>query len=158
MWGKDGTPECLIWPCYSILFPFCLNSVVEYIQGRRFTGNPKYLNPQGISKPLYNIDRLKSLSSGAVVHICEGVPDALALETQDLAAVAVLGATSFRAEWVQFFMKLDVVLMPDGDSAGKTFSRTISRYFLVRGKTVRTVQLPPGKDVSDVLGDLRRRT
>lgn len=155
-WGKGGIPECLIWTSYAILFPFHLNTAVEYIQGRRFSGDPKYLNPQGISKPLYNVDRFSSLSPGAVIHLCEGVPDAIALEAQGLAAVAVLGATSFRAEWVQLFMRLDVVLMPDGDSGGETFRRTISGLFIDRGKTVRTVQLPSGKDVADVLGELRR--
>lgn len=155
-WGETGTPERLIWTSYAILFPFSLHSDIGYIQGRRFTGEPKYLNPRGISKPLYNIDRLSSLSAGAVVHICEGVPDALALETQGLAAVAVLGATSFRKEWVKLFMRLDVVLMPDGDRGGETFSRTISGLFLDHGKTVTAVQLPPGMDVADVLGQIRR--
>lgn len=155
-WGEGGTPERLIWTSYAILFPFPLNSAVEYIQGRRFTGEPKFLNPRGISKPLYNIGRLSSLSPGAVVHLCEGAPDAIALEAQGLAAVAVLGASSFRAEWVELFMKLDVVLMPDGDSGGETFRRTISSLFMDRGKTVRSVQLPSGKDVADVLGEIRR--
>lgn len=155
-WGEGNTPERLIWTSYTILFPFPLNTAIGYIQGRRFTGQPKYLNPRGIPKPLYNVDRLDSLSPGAVVHLCEGVPDAIALEAHGLTAVAVLGASSFRAEWVELFMRLDVVLMPDGDSGGETFRRTISSFFMDRGKTVRSVQLPSGKDVADVLGELRR--
>ena len=57
-WGEGRTPERLIWTSYTILFPFPLNTAIGYIQGRRFTGEPKYLNPRGVSKPLYNVDRL----------------------------------------------------------------------------------------------------
>jgi DNA primase len=155
-WGEEGKPECLIWTSYAVLFPFYVRSQVKYIQGRLFRGDPKYLNPRGVAKPLYNIQRLDTLSSGAIVHICEGVPDALALEGQGLAAVAVLGASSFRAEWVDLFMKFDVVLMPDGDSGGETFLRTISGLFMARGKAVRTVRLPDGKDVADVVAKMAR--
>jgi DNA primase len=156
-WGEGGTPERLIWTSYAILFPFNLSAGVGYIQGRVFKGEPKYLNPRGICKPLYNVDRLAALSPGAVVHICEGVPDAIALEARGLAAVAVLGASSFRAEWVELFMRLDVVLMPDGDRGGETFHQTVSGLFRDRGKAVRSVRLPVGKDVADVLAEMRGR-
>jgi DNA primase len=161
-WGPDrlahcglafisaGTPRRLVWSSYSLLFPFCKDGAVEYIQGRRFAGEPKYLNPKGIPKPLYNKDRLSRLPFGEAIHICEGIPDALALETRGLPAVAVLGASSFRAEWVDGFMPYDIVLLPDGDRGGDTFRRTVSQLFAARGKAVHVVRPESGKDVADV--------
>jgi len=157
-WGEHGIPERLIWTSYTLLFPFRFSDQVMYIQGRLFKGEPKYLNPRGVPKPLYNVYRLRSLPMGSIVHICEGVPDALALEAQRLPAVAVLGASSFRAEWVDLFMRYDVVLMPDGDRGGDTFLKTIATFFTNRGKAVRSVRLPEGKDVSDVIAEMGKRT
>jgi len=154
-WGDAGVPERLIWTSYALLFPFPTDGNVEYVQGRLFRGEPKYLNPRGIPKPLYNIHCVTALPAGAVVHMCEGIPDALALEAHGLHAVAVLGASSFRPDWVDAFLRFDVVLMPDGDKGGDTFRRTISKFFMARGKTVRAVRLPPGKDVADVIADMK---
>jgi 5S rRNA maturation endonuclease (ribonuclease M5) len=157
-WGERGIPERLIWTSYAILFPFQQNAGIEYIQGRLFKGDPKYLGPRGITKPLYNVERTGSLSAGSIIHICEGIPDALALEAQGLSAVAVLGASSFRAEWTDFFMRYDVVLIPDRDHGGDTFYKSISKYFNERGKTVRRVRIPEGKkDVADVIAELGRK-
>lgn len=153
-WGERAMPERLIWTSYSLLFPFLLAGKTVYIQGRMFRGEPKYLNLRGVAKPLYNTDRLRDLEPGAVVHLCEGVPDALALEAQGLPAIGVLGASSFRAEWADLFMRLTVVLLPDGDSGGETFRRTISGVFADRGKAVRVVCLPAGKDVAEVLAEI----
>jgi DNA primase len=153
-WGKDGNPERLIWTSYAILFPFCVNEKVEYIQGRLFQGTRKYLNPRGIDKPLYNVEQASALSAGSVVHLCEGVPDAIALETRKFHAVAVLGASSFRAAWVDVLKRLDIVLVPDGDKGGETFQRTVAGFFKARGKSVRTVRMPQGKDVADVIAEM----
>lgn len=153
-WGKQRVPESLLWPSYAILFPFYYGGSVRYIQGRLFRGPSKYLNPRGVPKPLYNADRLERLPAGAVVHICEGVPDALAFEAQGVAAVGVLGASSFRDDWVDDFLRLDVVISPDGDAGGETFRALVSRQFAARGKAVRVVRVPMGKDVADVISML----
>ncbi len=154
-WGDAGVPERLIWTSYALLFPFQAGGSVQYIQGRIFRGNQKYLNPRGIPKPLYNVDSVLDLPAGALVHVCEGVPDVLALESKGFHAIGVLGASSFRPEWVDLLMRYDVVLMPDGDQGGDTFRRTISALFLAHGKAVRTVHLPLGKDVADVIANMK---
>ena len=90
------------------------------------------------------------------MHLCEGVPDAIALESQGLAAVGILGATSFRADWVDQFLRFKVVLLGDGDAAGVKFANDISNFFMERGKAVQTMRLPKGKDVADVLAQAER--
>ncbi len=154
--SKDNS-IMLIWSSYALIFPFIENDNIIYIQGRMFQGKRKYVNPQGIQKPLFNRDRLHSLSNGATVHICEGIPDAIALEGAGLPAVAVLGATSFRSEWVDDFIRFNVVLMPDGDVGGRAFVHNVSECFGKRGKAVRIIQAPKGLDVADVVAQIVSR-
>jgi len=154
-WGERGRPKSLIWTSYTVLFPFRVNGTVSFLQGRRFNKEPKYLNPYRIAKPFYNIDGLRLLPTGSVIHVCEGVPDTLTLEGQGIPAIGILGATSFRPEWVDYFMRYDVVLAPDGDEGGERFRRSISSLFAARGKAVRIVCLPSGKDVGEVVAEMR---
>jgi hypothetical protein len=154
-WGKGGIPERLVWRTPALLFSFLQNGSVVYLQARMFQGDRKYLNPRGIAKPLYNLDRL-SLPAESLIHICEGVPDTLAMETRGLNAVGVLGATSFRPEWVDQFLKFNLVVLGQGDVAGEKFAGDISLFFRTRGKSVRCISLPKGKDAADVLA-LRRK-
>ncbi len=150
-WGKDGIPERLIWGTPALLFPFLQNGSVIYLQARMFGGGRKYLNPRGIAKPVFNLDRLSSLPAESTVHICEGVPDTLAMEAHRLNAVGVLGATSFRHEWVDQFLKFNVEVVGQGDAAGEKFVSEISFFFRTRGKPVHCILLPKGKDAADVL-------
>lgn len=148
---KNNFPDSFIWKSYTLIFPFFINSSVFYLQGRQFRREPKFLNPTGISKQIYNVNRIDTLSPGSVIHICEGIPDTLAMEEYGFPAVGILGASSFKKEWVDLFINLDVVLMPDGDKGGQTFFKIITKEFNERGKTLRTVIIPEGKDVSDLI-------
>jgi len=152
-WGRDGKPISLIWGSYALLFPFYDEGKITYIQARMFEKEPKakFLNLRGITKPLFNADRLIGLPAGQTVHLCEGVPDVVSLESKGLIALGVLGATSFRAEWVDRFLKFKVVVLGDGDDGGAKFAKDISKYFMDCGKPVQRMTLPKGKDVSDVL-------
>ena len=150
-WGKDGIPEHLIWGTPALLLPFHRSGSVIYMQARMFEGNRKYLNPRGIAKPLFNLDRLTGLPAASLVHICEGVPDTLALEAHGLNAVGVLGATSFRPEWMDHFLKFNLEVLGQGDAAGEKFAADISLFFRTRGKSVRCKRLPAGKDAADIL-------
>lgn len=154
--GKDGHPDSLVWSSHALLFPFYDQGVVTYIQARMFEGEPKFLNPRGVPKPMFNVDRLQKMNPGHLIHLCEGVPDALAVESHGLAAVGILGATSFRADWVDRFLKFKVVVLGDGDAAGAKFAKDISTFFLERGKAVQCKPLPKGQDVADVLAEAKR--
>jgi hypothetical protein len=155
-WGDGGQAERLLWSSYTVLFPFHQKGAVVYLQGRGFAGDARYLSLRGMALPLFNRERLEELAPGAVVHICEGVADAIAMEGGGLTAVGVLGANGFRAEWVDLFTRLEVVVAPDGDSGGETFFRKVSKCFAERGRAVRRVRLPEGEDVSDVMARIRR--
>jgi hypothetical protein len=156
-WGHPGEPRRLIWSTYALLFPFYSAGKISYVQARLFEGSAKYLGSRGIPKPLYNLDEIRALPAASTVHICEGVPDAVALEGHGLHAVGVLGASSFRPEWFRYFERHDVVVVPDGDRGGEVFCRMIARSFKARGKAVRVLRVPQGKDVADVIAEIRRR-
>jgi DNA primase len=151
---RNGQPTRLIWTSYALLFPSFEGSTPIYIQGRQFAGRSKYINLRGVKKPLFNADRLKLLTVGARVHICEGVADAVALEALDLPAVAVLGASSFREEWTPLFMPFQIAIVPDGDNGGAVFSRKVSTIFRGRSKSVLIVTVPPGKDVAEMAAEM----
>jgi DNA primase len=73
------------------------------------------------------------------------------MEGAGLAAVAVLGATSFRSEWVEKLLPFDLVGVPDGDAAGEKFMKCLSNEFRSRSKSIRFVVPPIGMDASDVI-------
>jgi DNA primase len=155
--GEGANPKNLIWRSYAILFPFFISGSVGFLQGRVFAGRLRYMNPIGIPLPLYNLESIKRKPRGSVVHICEGVPDAVALEGQGKTAVAVLGASSFRPEWVDHFIRYDVVIIPHRDAPGEAFRVKLLKLFKSRGKAVRTVRVPLGKkDIAETIAEIRR--
>jgi DNA primase len=155
--GHDGIPHQLIWTSHTLLFPFFSGLSVIYLQGRILGSGSKFIGLRGIEKPLFHRDVTLSLEAGSRIHICEGVPDALALLSNRLVAVAVLGASSFRREFVDILMPFNIVVVPDADAAGRTFAQRVTEHFRARGKSVALVRLPPGKkDVADVIASLRR--
>ncbi len=111
----------------------------------------KFFGPSGIPKPMFNRHRLRNLQPGSLLHICEGVPDAIAMEGAGLAAVAVLGATSFRSEWVEDLLPFDLVGVPDGDAAGEKFMNCLAKEFRARSKSIGFAVPPKGMDASDVI-------
>ncbi len=159
MWGVErvkrsglssGRPA-LIWSGYSVVFPFREGSTVSYLQVRCLSGTRKFVGPTGVPKPMFNHARLKTLAPNETLHICEGVPDTIALEGRGLSAVGILGANSFRTDWVDELLPFDLVGVPDGDSGGARFREGLTRAFHVRSKSIRFAIPPAGMDASDVI-------
>ena len=149
--GLSGSRRALSWSGYALIFPFKFDATTRYLQIRCLQCSKKFFGPSGIPKPMFNSQRLVMLTPGSLLHICEGVPDAIAMEGSGLAAVAVLGATSFRSEWVEELLPFDLVGVPDGDAAGDKFMKCLSKEFRARSKSIRFVVPPEGMDASDVI-------
>lgn len=158
-WGVERIKKCglsshgrsLLWRGYCLIFPFKTESQVTYLQIRCMEGKMKFVGPIGIEKPIYNSERLRKMLSNQPLHICEGIPDALVLEGRGLAAIGILGANSFRHEWVDALIPFDLVGVPDGDDAGKRFRQCLTKEFHARSKSIRFVVLPDGEDACDVV-------
>lgn len=149
--GLSGRRRALSWSGYALLFPFNSETSTQYFQVRCLQSRMKFFGPSGIAKPMYNSQRVSRLQPGSLLHICEGVPDAIAMEGAGLAAVAVLGATSFRSEWVDELLPFDLVGVPDGDAAGEKFMKCLANEFRARSKSIRFAVPPKDMDASDVI-------
>lgn len=149
--GLSGSRPALSWSGYALIFPFKSEAAMQYLQVRCLQSSMKFFGPSGIPKPMFNSRRLSRLQPGSLLHICEGVPDAIAIEGEGLAAVAVLGASSFRSEWVEDLLPFDLVGVPDGDAAGGKFMKCLAKEFWVRSKSIRFAVPPEGMDASDVI-------
>lgn len=165
-WGKDRLIRAgvvsknemkLVWPNRTLLFPFKNGPDTEYIQGRTMVGRAKFINLSKIKKPIYNEQLLSRIDNGTVVHICEGVPDAIVMESFGFQAVAVLGATAFQESYVDLFKKSRVRVVSDGDSAGRMFWESIRKVFRKRGVRIEQVRAPDNMDVGDVACKERNR-
>lgn len=170
-WGTDRLLRCglvklaedtatthqrpkLVWWDYTILFPFFEGNAVTYIQGRRLnlgTIPAKYVNLKDIPKPVFNRNVLVGLRPRSTIYICEGIPDALAASQNGWNAVGILGATSFRAEWVDLFTDFKVIVVSDMDEPGTRFAIKVQQLFKRRGKIVQSAVLARGKDLCEFL-------
>lgn len=149
--GLSGSRRALSWSGYALIFPFKSGATTQYFQVRCLQSTMKFFGPSGIPKPMFNSQRLSQLQPGSLLHICEGVPDAIAMEGEELAAVAILGATSFRSQWVEDLLPFDLVGVPDGDAAGKKFMKCLAEAFRARSKSIRFAVPSEGMDASDVI-------
>lgn len=149
--GLSGSRQALSWSGYALIFPFKLDDTTQYLQVRCLQSSMKFFGPSSIPKPMFNAQRLSQLPPGSLLHICEGIPDAIAMEGAGLPSVAVLGANSFRSEWVEELLPFDLVGVPDGDAAGEKFMKCLANEFRARSKSIRFAVPPNGMDASDVI-------
>lgn len=141
-----------IWYDRTLLFPFRENNKIIYLQGRRFSNHGgKYIGLSDIEKPLFNHSVLATLPRGTTVCICEGIPDVFAAYELGLHAVGVLGAGSFKAEWVSQFAHVQVVIIADNDYAGMESAVKIQRHFSKQGRIVECIRPSEGKDLAEYL-------
>lgn len=106
---------------------------------------PKYLSRPGAGSHLFNVKAL--LVDSPVLYVCEGELDAITASQCGLPTVGVPGANNWRSHYrllMQDYMK--VVVLCDGDEAGRQFGKTIAREV----DTAIPVVLPEGMDVNDL--------
>ena len=166
-WGLDRLIACglavrriydgreagsLVWWDSGLIFPALEHGRVTYLQLRRLKGNaPKYVGLSAIPKPLFNSDILNRLAPGDRVCICEGIPDTVAAVQLGWNAVGVLGAASFRPDWVQRFLPFTVLVAPDGDAAGEGLYKSVVANFRQYGRNVERLLIRPGQDFNSLL-------
>jgi len=141
----------LVWWDHVLLFPFVQDSHIVYIQGRRFNDNEgaKYVGLNGLVKPLFNLNVLRSLRKGDPLYICEGVPDVISAFEMGFPAVGVLGAHSFKEEYADLLLPYHIYVIPDRDIAGAAFVRKIKEAFRRKGSVVEVLDFPFGKDLTE---------
>lgn len=160
-----GERSQLVWWYPSIIFPFISQGRITYLQARALrSGVPRYLGLNAIKTPLFNSEilgtlraQLSPLVTTPTVFVCEGIPDTIAAAQLGRNAVGVLGAQAFRQEWVPMLLPFEIVIVPDGDTAGRLFVDRIRQAFAKYGKTVESLRTPPGRDLADLARDWQQR-
>ncbi len=131
-----------------VIFPNLKRGRAVHISSRSLDGQePKYLHLPGEVRYLYNEDAL----SNRAVYITEGIPDCLSAVQAGYPAVAVLGSSNFKPEYLPKFSRCETVyLCLDGDRAGEEGALKIGGLI---GERARIVSLPEGLDLNDYLKD-----
>lgn len=106
--------------------------------------DPKYLSRPGVETTMYGVNDLAIDSPH--IAICEGEFDALiASEMCGIPAVGVPGVSNWKSYYWRAFEDYDqVIVLCDGDSAGKDFGKKIANAI----DNVTVVILPEGQDVN----------
>ena len=143
-----------IWNGSFLLFPFFRDSEIVYLQGRSLihkNTSPKYLNPYGIKKPLYNESVIRTTEAGEPIILVEGVMDAMAGHQLGWNTVGVLGASSFADEWVSPLARNRIIVLPDNDQAGVIFKNKIRDAFRDVGVSISIAHIDGAKDLSELI-------
>lgn len=128
-----------------ITFPHILYGRVVYISGRGYP-EKKHRKLEKDRVPLTHLYNEQALSQKEVV-IAEGEIDTLTLLQHGFNACGVLGANSFKDEWIDKFNNCETVYLSfDADESGEKGNLRMARLL---GPTARLVFLPEGEDVND---------
>lgn len=119
---------------------------------RSFNGGPKYFSLPGARSHLFAV----RYSEESKVYITEGELDAITIWQTKRRAVGVPGSTSWKDHWRWLFRSCDeVVVVFDGDEAGKRGTAKILQSLQTVAPYVRAVEMPEGSDVNDVFRSSR---
>ena len=124
-------------------------------QARRLDNSKelRWLGAKDTPLPLYNLQALDRDEITTAI-ICEGAADTITahLATEHLdayACVGVAGAMSWRAEWLQFFSGLRVIVATDNDAAGDKLLEKICEQ--LDGIALQVIAACPiGNDLTDM--------
>lgn len=111
---------------------------------------PKYRYEKGSTASLYGAEKLKGMAPGAVVLVCEGELDALALRTLGFYTVSTTGgAGTWRKEWSEWLTPFKVVFAYDADRAG--IEGALKAASMTPGASIAWLPVEHGKDPTDII-------
>jgi len=106
----------------------------------------KYEGLPGEETRLYNVQAIHD--ADVVVGICEGELDAVVSTISGLPAVGVPGGNNFKPHYYRLFQDFErVLILGDGDSAGRKFAAELAREI----PTGEAKVMPVGEDVSSFI-------
>lgn len=115
---------------------------------RRAITKKMYHYPEGVTKPLYGIDKIpKDTDSVLIVESCI---NCLTAVKYGYPAVALMGTgNSYQVHQLKELGYKNYVLCFDGDSAGQRASQKLKRQ-LQKNAMIWEIKMPEGKDVNDL--------
>jgi len=147
--GWDTRRSRVTIPIYNI-FGDLLN--VRCYKPKSGPDDYKVLNLRGFgSGRLYGVE---SFREGSTIYVCEGEPDRLAAISIGLSACSsTSGAGHFSSNWASYFKGRRVVLVYDGDEAGRSGAQKAARVISQASQSCKILKLKEGQDLTDYLHD-----
>ena len=132
----------------------CVRFQPKDFRQRRPDGHGGFLwNVKGVRLVPYRLPQVLAADS---VYVVEGEKDVHTLEglgvtatTSPMGASSSLTKTKWRAEYNRYFAGKHVVILPDQDEPGQMHAGTVARNLLPVAASVKVVNIPAGKDISD---------
>lgn len=108
-------------------------------------------NLEGVTRVLYRLPEvLAAVERKERIYVCEGEKDA-----DNLAAIGVIatcnsgGAGKWLPSYAESLVAVDVVVLADRDEPGRAHARDVAQSLGIAARSVRILELGPGKDASD---------
>jgi hypothetical protein len=103
----------------------------------------------GVKYVPYN---LPGIHDKCEVVIVEGEKDVDRLTAEGIPATTTPGgAQNFKAHYAEWFKGKHLIIIPDQDGAGTTYKKDILKHCLCVAASIKVIDLPKGKDVSEFL-------
>ncbi len=135
-----------------------LFEVVRYepkdFRQRRPDGKGDWIyNLDGVQRVLYQLPEvLAAKERGEAIYVVEGEKDVESLRALGLVATTnPHGAGKWREEYGESLRGAHVVIIPDNDEVGRRHAEAVAKSLGGKAASVKVVELPSGKDVSDWL-------
>ena len=91
-------------------------------------------------------------SLGGLIHICEGIADALAIAAREEGAAIAAGGTGGFPALARGPLLSPLFLWPDGDAKGREAADALAEALRRRGAVVRIAAVPNGEDPASLAG------
>lgn len=143
---SDDSPESAPYKG-RLSIPYRTPAGVKDIRFRSLDGEgPKYLSRPGAPSLMFNVGAL--WRENDTIAICEGEIDAIVMDLYSgIPAVGIAGANGWKQHYTKLFADYErVLVIGDGDSAGREFARTICS----KVEQAIPVQMRDGLDVNDL--------
>jgi hypothetical protein len=143
----------------TLLFQVVRYELKDFRQRAPQPGGGWIWSTKNVRKVLYRLPELCAAPLDATVYIVEGEKDVETLLGLGLAATTAPGGAArsarqdgskWRLEFIPFFEKRDVVVVPDNDESGRAHARTIAATLAGVAARVRILGLPGLADKGDV--------
>ncbi len=137
----------------TLLFEVVRYSPKAFVQ-RRPDGNGGYVySIKAIKRVLYRLPEvLAAKERGERIYVVEGEKDAESLRALGLVATTNPGgAGKWRPEFSEILRGAHVVIIPDRDEVGRRHAEAVAKSLGGKAASVKVVELPSGKDVTDWL-------
>ena len=93
---------------------------------------------------------IRAIANDECVYIVEGEKCVEALVARGICATTfVCGSSGWREEYAEWFVDVDVVVLPDNDESGRRYAKAIEHDIVPLTRRVRVIELPGLEQTSD---------